>query len=424
MTGCTPPKQTPALLLTDTPSADIATGKITATQTSAAAEPTQYPTAVITPTVVKRCFSIQPKLPEEYEYKGRIVFETHRSKEENSISFFDFKTAQITEMKSVENRNLSVSADRTMFALEDDKSSQLSIFSASGKRLKSLAWGKNWGSITSWLGNTQIAIGMAEPDSINPRLDKYPRDVLVINPFSNQMQIFTADYPNIDRGSENASWEYSLSTMVFDPTLTRVVYPGGGIKFENNVMGGYYLYGIPEKKVLAQLPCYRWNQPPIWSPDGSQFIVDRDNEFYLVSVNGNITKLTRLNQKFETLEKTDLRYYIEYYSWSPDGRYVAFWLAEYSGNVDQNQSQLIRTLAIVDVQTGKIIDTCIPAGYTDSNFQNFPYPVWAPDGKNLIVIANYQKEDGGYDTVLVDLQKQTAYKFAKKLSPVGWLITP
>ena len=49
-----------------------------------------------------------------------------------------------------------------MFAFEAYEYKRLEVFSANGKRINSLAWGKGWGSIDRWLGNQDILIIMSE----------------------------------------------------------------------------------------------------------------------------------------------------------------------------------------------------------------------------------------------------------------------
>jgi Tol biopolymer transport system component len=158
---------------------------------------------------------------------------------------------------------------------------------------------------------------------------------------------------------------------------------------------------------------------PVWSPDGSKFILMGDDEFYVVSLNGIVTKLTHMNPTFV---QSDLfgEYSGYYYQWSPDGEKVAFWLEGKGGT----------TLAILDTKSGKIVDTCILAGHDTSwlGVVTPPYseshPVWSPDGKNLVVAANFRREGGKNDILLVDPDNNVANKITTDKFPVGWLVTP
>lgn len=402
-----------------------ATATTLPTRTPEPATPTPRPTPTSTPTivpgVVQRCFSIQPALPENHKYSGKIAFETYFPGVVNTISFYNLETGKVSELPGADNNDLSVSPDRTKFAFLDWKGRLLEIYSSDIKLIKLLAARASWGTITGWLDNQQLAIVMSEKGSDG--WTKYPSDVLVINPFTNQQQRLPSKYPDIDKASRNSSWDKS-GTTVYNSTLNRVIYPGGGVKSGEEFTMGYYLYDIPGKKVLAQLPSSTLGNPPVWSPDDSQFIVKKEVEFFLVNINGNITEITHMNPSYHPPENKETKFDAEYYSWSPDNRHVALWLIEEPDKKKEEWNLWKRTLAILDIQTGDIIDTCIPAGYDPYYIRTYPYPVWSPDGRQLVVAANYRNEDEGFDAMLVDLNEQTAYKIADKLFPVGWLIGP
>jgi WD40-like Beta Propeller Repeat len=375
-------------------------------------------TSTITPTpdtgVSEDCLTIQPNLPGEIGYSGKIMLETHGPDVVNNISYYYLNSGNKSDIPSMGSIDLSVSPNRTRFAFEDYNSKRLKVFGSDGIQIKSLPWGKYWGWVDRWLDNQNIAIVMAEPESSGSNFDKYPRAVLILNPFTNQMQTLPPDFPDIDLASTNLSWDKS-GTTIYDPTLRRVVYPGtmqGG-----NLSGmGYILYGIPEKKKLAQIPSAGWDSLPLWSPDGSKFIVMGDDEFYQVSYDGRISKITHMNPGYVPDKNSGDKYWAEYYSWSPDGQHLALWLQ----TLDTHR----RTLAILDVATGLITDACISAGYNPDDVRTLPYPVWSPDGRSLVVAANYRPEDNGNDVVLVDLEKDEAYKLTTNKFPVGWLVTP
>jgi Tol biopolymer transport system component len=178
------------------------------------------------------------------------------------------------------------------------------------------------------------------------------------------------------------------------------------------------LYGIPEKKKLAQIPDIYWDNPPVWSPDGSKFIMMGNDEFYLVTYDGAISKITHLNPDYDLYKGAGFRYLADYYSWSPDSQHVAFWLSPFGTER--------YTLAILDTHSGEIIEYCIPIG------DGFPqyglstlYPVWSPDGKKLVVAANFRPNlEPGNDVILVDLEKEKSYKVTENTFPVGWLVAP
>jgi hypothetical protein len=384
----------------------------TDTGTSTPAVPPITPTSQ--PGVVQSCIKIQPGLIEKNDYTGTIAFETHDPPVVNVFSFFDFKTGKFSKIIGKDMMDFSTSPDRSMYAYENFGTHRLEIFSADRKSIKSLMWGVDWGNIAGWLDNQRIIIAKSEAESPGSHAAKYPRSDLAINPFTNQTKTLLPDYPNIDKASENTSWG-NFGTTVYDSTLSRVIYPGL-MKLSDYKGMGYILYGINEKKILAQIPSVTWNQLPLWFSDGSQFIVMGDDEFYRVSYNGQITRISHMNPDFAPKGKNKIDYLIEYYSLSPDDKHVALWLVDFTTKRG--------TLAILDTHTGEVTDTCILAGYNPFDIGTFPYPTWSPDGRELVVAANYRPNDNSHDVALIDLEKQAAYIITTNLFPVGWLISP
>lgn len=421
LTGCTRISAPPDILNTE-PVLSTARPGAAMVATSTTTEPFNTPAQLLKPTdtytpepgIIQNCLATQPNLPDKFKERGVILFETYGPKVSNSVSFYDFQTGKLTQKNGRNYRDVSISPNRTMFAYENRDLKQLDIFSSDGKKIKSVALRKYWAGIAQWLDNQQLVIVMEEPEPSEEKfalLVKTPRTVVIVNPFTNQVQIFPANYPNIDL-AEKFGWDQGTTT-VYDPTLTRVVYPGELDQGHN----GYTLYNIPDKKKLAQIPNPRWvGRRPVWSPDGSQFIVMGDDEFYLVSYDGKISRLTHLNPGFNFETREGGRFEPTYYNWSPDGKNIAFWLEASETNR--------RTLAILDIETGKVTDTCITAGYAPGNITTVPYPVWSPDGKSLVVAANYERDDDEYDVLAVDLQNDLAYKITRNVFPVGWLISP
>lgn len=373
--------------------------------------------------ITQNCLAIQPNPPENNLFTGSIVFDTFGHEVPDSISFYDLQTRKISGLPGNNNHSVSVAPDSTMWAFKNMAANRVEIHSSTSKLIKSIPMGKYWGSFAGWLDNQNLIIVMEEPDLANYTPQpyilahvKYPRAVQVINPFTGKIQSLASNYPNIDGANTGARWDL-FGTTIYDPTLSRVVYPGQW----GNKAGerGYILYDIPAKKILAEIPNLFWNNyAPRWSPDGSGFIVMGSDELYLVSSGGNVAKITHMNPLFDPLTGKGRNYAGIYYDWSPDGKQVAMWLREDFKNQP--------ALAILNTETSMITNTCILAGFDPNRPQNLPYPVWSPDGKYLVVSANYQADQntqGHYDVVLVDLEKQAAFKITSNMFPVGWLIS-
>jgi Tol biopolymer transport system component len=220
--------------------------------------------------------------------------------------------------------------------------------------------------------------------------------------------VLISDYPDIDRASHNFRWGYS-GTTVYDPTLTRVVY-----------LNGFALYDIPGKTILAQLTNVYLGDEPKWSPDGSRIIVSAGAEFYLISRDGQITQASHMNPNYNPETRKGYDYMSSYYSWSPNGNKIALWLQVY----DSKTINPTITLAVLDIASGIITDTCIPAGFNPEKLFKFPEPVWSPDGNSLVIDTNFNEEEKTTGVVLVDLEKQAAYKVLENYYPLGWLVAP
>lgn len=119
-------------------------------------------------------------------------------------------------------------------------------------------------------------------------------------------------------------------------------------------------------------------------------------------------------------------------------------MTRYDGNLDWDETTF--RLAILDMESGEIVDTGIPSGHNKemSKFEYpvFPEPVWSPDGNSLIISANLRydepvqgvemDEEGNKitisylervarDLVLIDLENMTAYQLPSEWIPNEWI---
>jgi len=372
--------------------------------------PYLFPTSTpdLNPGVIQNCISVNPELPKQHSYTGKLVFELP-PQDERVYSFFDLSLGETTKIPGKNYSDLSVSPDRSMYAYKNWDENQLEVYESGGRMIRKLPWKQDWGSIDGWIDNQHLIIVMAVIDV--PGFVKYPRAITILNPLENKEKILDPNYPNIDIGNTNVNWPY-MGTTVYNPSLTRVVYPGG---LENSPSGGYQgfiLYGIPEKTVLAEFDNPYWGaEGPYWSLDGSHLLLLVNREFYIVNPDGILEVITQMNPL-----EGKRNYTAEFYSWSPDNKTVAFWLLSYEREEF--------SLALLDTKTGMITNTCILAGFEPDYYTTSPYPVWSKDGNSLVIAANYRKDPPGNDVVLVNLAEKSAFVVAKNLSPVGWVDSP
>ena len=159
---------------------------------------------------------------------------------------------------------------------------------------------------------------------------------------------------------------------------------------------------------------------PRWSPDGSRLVVEgptsdqSDLELFLISRDGQIEQLTNLNAYSHIV-------YLNY-SWSPDGQYVAAWVAdkESTVNLAKNEAELV----IIDTRTRLVTDTCIRVKYRGTGYGGRPptAPFWSPDGKQLVVMDWYEADHRR--VILVDPARGLATQIAQDMEPVGWMLAP
>jgi hypothetical protein len=334
------------------------------------------------------------------------------------------KTTQIT-LENEFQHNHVVSADRKLMASDSVQfdingnmvKDELVIANADGQKLKAIPWEKGWFAIAGWLDDQRLVINIANMNPLESHAKKAPT-LLVLNPFTGGRQALPPNFPNIYTLPPIPEWDYWGITM-YDPTLTRVAYLTDQYEIA--------VWDMQKGKSMGSSPApYKmgsYGAMPRWSPDGSQFVVEgwvpgqSFSELYLVSRDGQVEKLTNLN----AAEKP--RYYdnarLLNTSWSPDGRYIAAWLDTPSLG-DQHEMEL----AIVDSETGQVINYCLRVMYGGEDFvgERPPMPIWSPDGKQLVVVDWYEKDHRR--VILVDPGQGFAAQIASDMQPAGWMLAP
>src|SRR5262249_23189443 len=145
---------------------------------------------------------------------------------------------------------------------------------------------------------------------------------------TDERQIYPRHFPNLysDLYVSGVLPPY-FPIEAYDPTLTRVVYPY--LKIDQSgqeTSEGFRLWDIIGRRTLVDLPALASMTGLVCSDEGSFFAVvalpDFPNgypELFRVSRNGSIRQLTDLEAFGGDISSNS-------YSWSHDGRYLAFWL--------------------------------------------------------------------------------------------------
>lgn len=411
-----------AALQLEEPPPQPATATMTASA-SASATPTvtSTPLPTVTPTpdpVISDCIEIQSALPEEHSYEGflLLVRTTHGPGERHLL--YNIQSGESVYLPKEYSYASIVSPDQTKLILDDIVRGIFAVYSSNGVLLKKMSMYENQGRVAAWFDDERIAIKKYE-EGFREGMSKYPASVVIVSIMNGETQLLESDYPNID-GANYLIHLGNWGTTVYDPTLTRVVYAGDVTHpgQPDKLINGYILYSLSEEKILAEIPDqdFHLGTLPQWFADGSQFIVEGEDELYLVGADGDIENLTQFNIEEDFSEKENRYYRIPgYYSLSPDESQLAFWLERNNG---EELSQV--TLAVLDLETGEATDTCIEYGYDSA--VTITSPTWSPDSSKLVISAEYGEVENEVGLVLIDLEDHIAFQLPSDWNPTGWLL--
>lgn len=266
------------------------------------------------------------------------------------------------------------------------------------------------GRIQQWFDNDRLWITFGKgkaPDAYT----------MILNPFTGENNIIQSDFPKIYNALPSFWGSFNQSRAIFNPTFNMVLYPSDGRIILLDLSNSQIAMSIPDR--IGGI-----GSQPVWSPDGSQFVIDIDSanfssspknegrNIYLISLDGQIVKYTSINNP-------DNDNFVDY-SWSPDGKFIAFWLKV--GEVDiEKVIYNLYDLAILDINRRQVTDYCIPA-YNSGLFPINP-PVWSPDGHYLVVASrsNPTLDHPQAAAILVDPFNHWAYSIAQNFVPAGWM---
>lgn len=337
-----------------------------------------------------RCVSTSsPTLP-YIDIAGSLLISRQDENRFNYLSLLNFATGEEKDLLNEQDHadyGINISLDGKWVAYRSwrkgDTTTQswLSIISVDGKSEKVVPWPDKWAIILNWLDNDKLLI-------------KHSGDLNLstFNPFTQIEQNIETEFP--DRSS------VSPLNAAYSPSLSKVVYPTleqGGIRLFDLLNG---------KKIIDIIPAMQ-EEPPKWSPDGKTFVVSNltnwtsasasDYNLFLVSEDGIIKRLTNFSDSpsYMTLED---------YSWSPDGKFIAFWIMI---------NETFGYLNIVNVNTGEIADTCISSDLGPETNA----PVWSPDGNQL---AFRVFNNGNGKLIVINWVENIAFQTEKNYRPIGW----
>jgi dipeptidyl aminopeptidase/acylaminoacyl peptidase len=283
---------------------------------------------------------------------------------------------------------------------------------------------KKWFFIDTWLDNQTLMLERYQTVPSHGTLDT-PLPVTLFNPFTSESRDMDGDFPNMLFFFEPlAQWDvFGKSGTAYDPTVSLVAYASDS---RDDHRQSIVLWDINSNQEITRIQAAGdFGSGPVWSPDGSQFILDSlakippdprkwteeerlSEEIFSVSRTGEITRLTFLTEQFQEVS-------IDSYRWSPDGRYIAFDVLT-KPDIDPSNELSGSHSAILDTHTKEIRIYC---------YKSYPGTgryFWSPDGTSLLTgIENPEKADA-YSTILIDLISNVTVKVADETIPVGWII--
>ncbi len=370
-----------------------------------------------------QCLDVAPGLPTEANVSGVVALTSRFGFEPSSLVNLETRVKGALPQKPNDVlRNFAISPDGQLMAYEQATfekhqlgskiiADKLIIASRDGQKKKVIMWEEDWISVSRWLDNARLLIGLLGNGQA-------PRTLLVLNPFTGERQRLLPDFPDIYSDYPLPEWENSGET-IYDPTLRYMVYP------QNVPSGDHYLYtlwNLETQKPLALLPTLDFiSKVPRWSPSGEKFVVAAPvegirsgvDELFSISRDGQITQLTHLTTYYSGAMEIQ-------YRWSPDEHYLAFWFMNTDKPFAYPPSE--QNLMILNMVTGEVTNYCIQGDY-GGPYGTVPFIelpiIWSPDSQQLIVENRYAQDAS--HVILVDIVHGYATQIAENMMPVGWM---
>lgn len=354
-------------------------------------QPTPTPTNIIFAWYRENCLSVENYLPTDFLSDGEIILagilDNSQWRGPFTLSTLSPVDNTLRLLPNGEFYYLPVvSPDGSLLAYKFEQTNaqgQAQMFLAvrtwDGLQRRNIPWGSDWYRLNGWLDNENVAISL---DTLTK--------VVALN---------TATDKIIEFDFSAAELYVVMATITVDPQLTRVVYQHDDVEHFTKLV----LVDAKSKEELwhRDIGDNRWITPD-WTPDGMRFAVgipsnmpDGFMEVYIVNRDGSEQKVTHF-------EKIGLKAEILQTRWSPNQRYIAFWL----GNL----------LAVFDTTTNITTNYCI---HSRDSIGDAMY--WSADSQQLVF--NYNKSQTDFDpgrVVVVDIQKNKAIEISQTSIVVGW----
>jgi len=422
LSSCLSPKETVTIYATATSTERAVASPVT---TATLIPPTAVPSPTLLPSVKTQCANTSGSY-QTLSLNGLIVVKKITHQLNSPSGFFLLDAGAKSVVRTDDNASTAlISPDRIHIAYTYEKgdAEYIRVVDSNLSVVADFAdfpayTGGMWENYFNWQNEDQMRIVTENVDHI----DQY-----LINPFSQVRTEMKTDWNGIFRPADPyndkvANWKFDIratsigyvygANILYDSVLTRVVFP----KKDGEVS----LVDVESGNELAHANFTSWGRLPNWSPDATNLtIVNREgniDEFYLVSRDGGeFQRITDFAREFSYVS-------IPEYSWSPNGKQIAFWFSQTDiEKKDGAQSEL----AILDIPSKQVTRLCIQGISTtayDPWYGN-PELIWSPDGKYILMSQwDDPEKPKNYYVLAVDPLSGKVDKISKNTAPIGWMI--
>jgi Tol biopolymer transport system component len=343
------------------------------------------------------CVDILPTMPANFTVTGIVPLEDFQKR---ITTFLNLATGDESQIPKINEwiADYAVSPDRKTLAYKNYDSSAISLtlVDVLNSRTQTIFSDQSDYALYYWLNNEELMLGKNG-------------QWVIFNPYTNQKEVFSiSDFPDYDTYNQYNVW------IGFNPKKTLAIYKNKG--------GNTSLLDVDTKQLMGEVSD-AVQRPPVaaWTVDGNQaaiigatqlgqYLSQSGDNIFEVGQDGQAIQLTHLAEQY------GVGFNIHSLSWSPNSRYIAFWM--------RNSEISDWHLAVLDIVAKQVIDYCISTDPYASSGQvllGVSAPIWSPDSKQIIV--EHRTSDSNY-VVLLDITQNIAFQIAQNTIPLGWMVAP
>lgn len=397
-------------------SCSVAENLVTSTIQPASA-PTAMPT-IIPPTILattpaetvdsRSCWNIQP-LPEGKEkFSGSLFYIDYEAKQDLLLDLSSYKTAP-TKME----RWSAISPDGSMAVSVNTEKNILQVYFENQYKTYAIPERVDFGG---FLSRDQVWLRVLRGDSAGyvagvGKTDEYY--ILSLDTGELSFHQVFLPYYWMDLSGFGIGYNY----IAYSPNRLYAIYSA-----DKQPEGSNVLFDLKEQRVIWRGARLRdavvGLAYPVWNQDSTAVMTVEfpgvsyhEQNFFRVSLDGSHTQVTHVEKLVSA------PYSLHNPSWSPNGRYIAFWVKR-----DANFS-----LFISDLINNTDFDTCVSKDVSRGMSYYYPF-YWSPDGNKLVLSGEMKFSDPDYSVqdipsgiLVVDFENHEIYKLPVNGNPLGWL---